>query len=430
MKNKTTFNPAIIVIMVITMMLSIGCGKDPIVIDTTTKPTVSTQNANDVSVSGANLNGSVTNDGELSITDKGFYLSTTNPPAATDTKISKGPGNTVYDHAFTSGNSNTTYYYCAYAVNGKGTNTGAVMNFTTLKAVELGISEYDLGATIMNISYFVIPNNTIVAEAGICYIAGNNTPTINDNKEIGSSTGGTISLSGLTKNSVYSICIYADTDRGVKYSNPIVLQTYEGIDHEGNGYNVVTLGTQVWMTKNIYVTTYRNGDAIPELTEDNSWTSTADPNDGGYCNYDNNEDGVKRNGRLYRWATATDSRGVLPEGYRIPSYEEIRDLKNFLGSNSGGQMKAVSNYWQSPNTGATNSSGLEFYPGGSRGDHVNGSLGIFMDKGTDSMFWGSSIAGYDSANAAYMSYDKDELFIGGYFNQAFGFSVRGMKDAN
>jgi hypothetical protein len=63
-------------------------------------------------------------------------------------------------------------------------------------------------------------------------------------------------------------------------------------DIDGNIYNTVTIGTQVWMVENLKATKYRNGDPIPKVTDNNSWNKlTTD----AYCNYDSSW-GI----RLYR----------------------------------------------------------------------------------------------------------------------------------
>ena len=89
-------------------------------------------------------------------------------------------------------------------------------------------------------------------------------------------------------------------------------------DIDGNSYKTVKIGEQIWMAENLKVTQYRNGDPIPNLTDENDWENTEQ---GAYCNYDNNEDKVKTYGRLYNWYAVDDKRGLAPNGWLNPCAE-------------------------------------------------------------------------------------------------------------
>ena len=129
--------------------------------------------------------------------------------------------------------------------------------------------------------------------------------------------------------------------------------------------NEVTIGTQVWMTKNLNVSRYRNGDPIPQVTDLTQWFQLTT---GAWCYYQNNSANGVVFGKLYNWYAVNDPRGLAPAGYHIPSKNEWDVLVNFLGGTgnggAGGKMKATS-IWSNPNTEATNSSGFNGLPGGS-----------------------------------------------------------------
>ena len=72
----------------------------------------------------------------------------------------------------------------------------------------------------------------------------------------------------------------------------------EATDIDGNVYQIVTIGTQVWMAENLKVTHYRNGDPIPNVTESATWEGLTT---GAYCNYNNDVNNVATYGRLYNW---------------------------------------------------------------------------------------------------------------------------------
>ena len=78
------------------------------------------------------------------------------------------------------------------------------------------------------------------------------------------------------------------------------------------------------------------------------------------CNFDNSL-GLKY-GKLYNWY-AVENGKVCPEGWHVPTVEEWRSLKNYLGNNAGDKLKeAGTSHWLSPNTSADNSSGFTALP--------------------------------------------------------------------
>lgn len=128
--------------------------------------------------------------------------------------------------------------------------------------------------------------------------------------------------------------------------------------------NSIIIGSQKWMTKNLDVLTYSNGDTIPQVTDKNQWSTLTT---GAWCYYNNDSNNNAIYGKLYNWHAVTDSRGLAPKGWHIPSDGEWTQLSEKLGGLkvSGGKMKTI-NYWKIPNIGATNSSGFSGLPAGIR----------------------------------------------------------------
>lgn len=89
----------------------------------------------------------------------------------------------------------------------------------------------------------------------------------------------------------------------------------------------VTIGTQIWMTKNLDVDHYRNGDSIPEVRDSLEW---ANLKTGAWCYYNNDPAMGKIYGKLYNWYAVIDPRGLAPEGWHVPSDSEWTDLENYL----------------------------------------------------------------------------------------------------
>jgi hypothetical protein len=108
------------------------------------------------------------------------------------------------------------------------------------------------------------------------------------------------------------------------------------IDFDGNGYNSIIIGNQEWMSGNLKVTHYNNGDAISNITNNGDWSSLST---GAYGDYDNNPSNSEIYGRLYNWYTVDDSRGVCPEGWHIPTDNEFTVLTDYLGGTSVSRWK-------------------------------------------------------------------------------------------
>lgn len=182
------------------------------------------------------------------------------------------------------------------------------------------------------------------------------------------------------------------------------------------------IGSQTWMTKNLDVTTYRNGDIIPEVKDSATWAKLKT---GAWCYYNNDPSNGSVYGKLYNWYAVNDPRGLAPEGWHVPTDEEWDTLTRTLGGEeiAGGKMKETgTKHWESPNTGATNSSDFTGLPGGLRFD-----IGDFVGIGNRGFWW--------SATESLPSYIKYRylLSVTGYLNQdgvspQGGYSVRCVKD--
>jgi uncharacterized protein (TIGR02145 family) len=136
-------------------------------------------------------------------------------------------------------------------------------------------------------------------------------------------------------------------------------------DFEGNVYKTITIGTQTWMADNLRTTKYRNGDAIPEVTDSSAWINLIT---GAYCNYNNtrNNDTIVSYGRFYNLYAVTDNRNICPTGWHVSTDAEWTTLTDYLGGASvaGDKLKEKgTTHWESPNAGATNEIGFTALPG-------------------------------------------------------------------
>jgi uncharacterized protein (TIGR02145 family) len=187
----------------------------------------------------------------------------------------------------------------------------------------------------------------------------------------------------------------------------------------------VTIGEQEWCTSNLNVTTYKNGDPITEITDSVTWAAATY---GAYCYYQFNQAGYQQYGKLYNWYAISDPRGLAPDGYHIPTKAEYDTLIATLGglSVSGGALKETgTTHWNSPNTGATNSSQFTAWGGGQIDD-----TGASQELGTGAFFWTATVdtPGTDAYNVFLRNNSAATAFATNNFN--FGFSVRLLKDTD
>ena len=91
--------------------------------------------------------GEVTSDEGDPVTERGIYFGTSPNPAATGTKLVASSAGTGSFTCTMTGLVSGTYYVCAYATNGQGTNYGDVKNFKYNYYVDLGLPSGLLWAT-------------------------------------------------------------------------------------------------------------------------------------------------------------------------------------------------------------------------------------------------------------------------------------------
>jgi len=184
----------------------------------------------------------------------------------------------------------------------------------------------------------------------------------------------------------------------------------------------VAVCNQVWMTKNLDVSVYRNGDIIPEVTDSTEWANLTT---GAWCYYNNDPANGAIYGKLYNWYAVNDPRGLAPAGYHVSTDNEWTSLIACLGGDStaGGKIKEAGvMHWLSPNTGATNSSGITGLPAGCR--DFDGASRYMNSYG----IWWSSTDDAGSYAWAHDLYYDDNVILRFSDLKVIGYSVRCLKD--
>jgi uncharacterized protein (TIGR02145 family) len=241
-------------------------------------------------------------------------------------------------------------------------------------------------------------------------------------------TGGTSFVDmGTTQLLSVPYALYAESagNINVLMDKLLQLQAEVGVtDIDGNHYNGIKIGTQVWMKENLKTTKYNDGVLIPKVADRSVWINLSIP---AYCWYDNDSVGNKNlYGASYNWF-AVNTGKLCPLGWHVPSDTDWIVLTDLLGGESvaGGKLKeSGTTYWQDPNTGANNESGFTGLPGGYSGY-------IYEAKGNIGVWWSSN---EDTSSTPSVSawqrliYNNSSSIFRGTGYKYSGYSIRCLKD--
>ena len=199
-----------------------------------------------------------------------------------------------------------------------------------------------------------------------------------------------------------------------------------------NTIKSVKIGTQTWMTENLNVDRFRNGDLIPEAKTDEQWNNAGQLKQPAWCYYKNDSTNGAKYGKLYNWYAVNDTRGLSPKGWHVPSYNEFLVLRKFIGQMEGGKKMKATSDWEIPIPdippgNGTNSSGFNGFPGGWR--YLTGQ---FNGLHTNAEFW-TSTTNYNQytkdQNAKFFCfYLRVDLLDESYNDKGQGRSIRCIKD--
>ncbi len=355
---------------------------------------VQTLSVTGIALQQVTVNAEVTSQGGGTVTDRGIVWNSTGNPTVNSNRIKNGTEIGAYSTNITGLTGGTQYYVRAYAVNAFGISYGQEIALTTAVGVPIVSTNTNWIATTTTLQgggNVIEAGGSPVTARGVVF-ATTSTPTItNGNIATGNGLGSfTLTIPGLNSNTTYYIRAYATNNSGTGYGNEVTFTTDametpgpQMTDIDGNTYPSVQIGNQVWTSSNLRTARYRNGDLIPYIVGDSEWQS----GNSGKWSFYNHEDLNNFNyGKLYNGYAVTDSRGLCPTGWHVPDIYELEVLATTLGGDSivGGKLKSV-DLWNSPNTGATNSSGFNAVPGGSRA-----SSGSFSGQGIQGQYWTSS----------------------------------------
>jgi len=207
------------------------------------------------------------------------------------------------------------------------------------------------------------------------------------------------------------------------FEKTTIAQDFEPvIDLDGNNYNTITIGNQIWLAENLRTTKYNDGTVIQLVTDKRAWKILSTP---AFCWYNNDTTYKNLYGALYNgYAVSTNK--LCPEGWHISTDGEWITLIKFLGGEkiAGGKLKESGiTHWLEPNAGATNESGFTALPGGTR--YTNGLFFTIRKIG----YWWTYTGSDAYYNGWYRSMSSTNRTVNrNYSDFTNGFSVRCIRD--
>lgn len=188
------------------------------------------------------------------------------------------------------------------------------------------------------------------------------------------------------------------------------------------GFKTVTIGNQTWMSENLNVRTFRNGDTIQEIRSAEAWIQAYNAKKPAWCYYAFQVENGKKYGKLYNWYAVHDKRGLAPEGWQISTSDDWAELARFAGTeeNAAKQLRSRSG-WKRDGNG-TDSVGFNGQPGGS----VN-AYGMFGDIGFWGSWWCYTDADTKLVTGKYLKFDSDRIEDYASYLKTDGLSVRCLR---
>lgn len=186
----------------------------------------------------------------------------------------------------------------------------------------------------------------------------------------------------------------------------------------------IQVGKFTWSAQNLNVSTFRNGDTIYHASDKNDWIQAGNNRKPAWCYYNNDPANGLKYGKLYNWFAVTDARGLAPEGWHIPDYEEWNTLKEQLclhSDSSGISLKSVDR-WKT-NSQSIDPLGFQGLPGGTR------TSGNFYLEGQLAAWWTASDTTNEHAWNINVSSIDNEVNKGLLW-KGDGLSIRCVKTNN
>lgn len=429
---------------------------------TDSKPEVLTKEPTEVTYNSVVLHGEVVSDGGAIISQRGFYLSSTDSLPDQSDLIRVVSGYTgEYLLKIAGLTPDTKYYFVAFAKNSGGISKGQVFQFTTGslgKPVVVTHQSTNVFETQVTLNGEILSDGgSAIIERGFCYSKVNPSPGSSDSMVLVNGTAKSFSktIEGLKENTAYYVAAYAKNSLGESYGKVDTFMTLAQVPgtlidrRDGHEYKTVKIGEQWWMAENLaYLPTVSPTSLVSDFDKyyyvygyEGSSVTEAKALE-NYSTY----------GVLYNWPAAMASmkgsdlipsmvQGICPSGWHLPGNSEWIILQEYLiangynydGSYSGNKFTksmAATSGWENSITVGTigesqetnNRSGFSALPAG-----IKNYSASFTDIGASTYWWSSTDLPDGTAwDRGLSSYSKELLFRAR--SKRSGISVRCVKD--
>lgn len=191
-------------------------------------------------------------------------------------------------------------------------------------------------------------------------------------------------------------------------------------------YKTVKIGTQNWMSVNLDVSYFQNGEEIPKARTKEEWVQAGIDGKPAWCYYGNNETTGKTFGKLYNWYAINDIRGICPKGFHIPTDIEWKQLVAFLGIDKAGTALKSTQGWDSDfeTRYGSNSSCFSGYPLGSR----DGYSGLYKGFNEYIKWWSACPENDGSLASVWVLNIESDQLLNAIDDKSSGLYIRCIKD--
>ena len=379
----------------LTVCIAFSCIKEQTNVPTPVskdKPVVKTDSAGAVAFTSAKIYSTIVSEGAAAVTKAGIVWGILENPTSLNSKtIAKdGFGVGSFTSQITGLAEGNTYYVRTYATNGIGTTYSDQIQFTTQtskfpEVLTLDVTQLDFQSFTLNGEVKSIGTSP-VTERGFEYAK------VSDfTNKVSISVGSGLGIfykdvTGLKAGTIYYVRAFAVNSEGTKLGEAKMVKTKGYADGEGNLYDTITIGSQVWLKQNLKTTKYLNGDLIGSTNVKEDWHNSST----GLFYAISRPEGY---GNLYNAIAVKDLRKMCPLGTHLPSNLEWQTLFTGLGDSAMAAIKLkTTTGWENGTANGTNSSGFSALPSGFFVTMLdNGNLDIFYEGShCKASFWATA----------------------------------------
>jgi len=178
-----------------------------------------------------------------------------------------------------------------------------------------------------------------------------------------------------------------------------------GIEHEKNNKSEIEINGKIWMTKNLNVAQYQNGDEVILCQNEEEWQQANEKKIAASCYYNFDQTLADHIGRLYNWYAVNDPRGLAPTGWKIPNSDDINELCNVSIDVFSLEVEGKSK---------NNASDLKSTLGWKKGKGGSNGLGLSIRPSGLKVFDRMNIIEYDTYDGCYEDSELDEICETGF----------------